>query len=318
MKTVQWVRVLSLVLLSLPVVAQSATNDLFNRANSNLLGVDWIEQDGDSKIANNQLLANSPFGFGWCSHSAFGAGYAATVIRMSWSMNGLGGDSVSMIAGVDPSSWSGIEVRIADNDGNGAADRIFFNAAVNAGAWYTSPSFANIAVPMPSGEATMWFSNGGDTVNVELKDPVTLATQVYSASGIIAAPPTGVRVGIGYFGNGTVDDFRAWTGSPTAPVFTVTTPRSNAPTTLLVTDAAPFALIAIGVSGTGAGPVLTPLGVVGLSDPIEIFLQASADAGGRLEIPVAPLAIPAGLTIHTQAVDVTALALTNYFTIVVL
>src|SRR5262245_59828539 len=207
MKPSCWAKILFVVLAAVPATAQVAVNDLFNRANSGSLGIDWTEQDGDSKITNNQLQANSPFGFGWCSHNSFAANYASVVIRASWAMNGLGGDSISMITGVDPMSWAGVEVRIADNNGDGLADRIFFNAAVNAGAWYNSSSFVNMTTPMASGEVTTWFSNNGDTVNVALRDPVTQAVQTYSASGILANPPTGTHVGIGYFGNGFVDDF---------------------------------------------------------------------------------------------------------------
>lgn len=308
-------RSLFLVLAAMPAAAQVATNDLFDRPNSGNLGVDWVEQDGDSKIVNNKLEANSPFGFGWCSHTAFQAGYADVVVRASWSMNGLGGDSISMISGADASSWSGTEVRVADNDGDGAADRIFFNAAVNAGAWHTPTSFVNMTTPMTSGEITTWYTNSGDTINVALRDPVTLATQVYSASGILANPPIGGSVGIGYFGNGRIDDFRAWVGTPATPVYTLTTPRSGAPTTMLVTDALPFALIAVAYSVNASGPVFTPFGVLGLASPIEIFLEAFADASGRLELVFPPLGPFTGALLHTQALDALAPALTNYFMI---
>jgi hypothetical protein len=309
-------KILFLVLaLSMPCLAQSATNDLFDRANGTNLGPDWIEQDGNAVINANKLQASSPGNFGWCSHSAYSAGYASTVIRANWSMNGGGGDRISLIAGCDPNSWSAIEVRIADNNGDGTADRIFWNASVNAGAWYNPTSFVNIATPMVSGEATMWFSNAGDTVNLRLRDLVTSAVQNYSASGILAAPPTGTRVGIGYFGDGTVDDFRAWTGSPNGPVYTLTTVRSGGSPVLLVTDATPNAGILIGYSAAGAGPIPTPLGIIGMSDPIEIFLQVTADSAGRVEIPVGTLGPVAGLLLYTQAADMSAPALTNYFTV---
>lgn len=296
--------------------AQSATNDLFNRSNSGSLGVDWIEQDGDAKIANNKLEGNSPFGFGWCAHSAFSANYANVVVRGDWSMNGFGGDRISLIAGVDPNTWSGIELRIADNNGDGLADRVFFNAAVNAGAWYSSPSFQTVPTPILAGRATMWFTNGGDTVNLELKDAATGLVQTLSSSGILASPPTGTGVGVGYFGNGTLDDFQAWTGAPTGPVFTFTTARANLPATLLVTDMAPNAYMAVAYSMTGTGPFPTPLGNVGLSLPIDILFDAFATPTGRVEIPFAAFGPIAGFTLHTQAVDLTTPALTNFFTIV--
>src|SRR5436853_5554587 len=88
------IKILVLVLAAVPAVAQQrSTNDLFNRPNNNSLGVDWTEQDGDAKIANNALLANSNFQFGWCSHNAFNANYASTVVRAKWATNGGGGDA---------------------------------------------------------------------------------------------------------------------------------------------------------------------------------------------------------------------------------
>src|SRR5690349_10151245 len=112
------IKILFLVAAAAPCFAQVAVCDLFDRPNSNLLGPDWIEQDSDAKIANNRLEANANFSFGWCSHTAYSAGYANTVVRAKWSTNGGGGDAISLIAGVDTVSWSGIEVRIADNDGD--------------------------------------------------------------------------------------------------------------------------------------------------------------------------------------------------------
>jgi hypothetical protein len=313
------IRIFSLLaLLATSLCAQVATNDLFNRPNSTSLGIDWTEQDGDAKVDNNLLLANSPFTYGWCSHNAYSAPYADTVLRANWAMNGGGGDRIALIAGVNPSNWSGIEVRIADNNGDGTADRIFFNAAVNAGAWYTSPSFVNMTAPMFSGQATVWFSNAGDTVNVELLDPVTLQSQTYSASGILANPPTGTKVGIGYFGNATLDDFRVWNGSHTAPVYTLTTPRSLLPTTLLITDAAPSAHLVVGYSIAAPSPVATPFGILGLSSPIDILIDTTADLAGRLEIPMGALGSITGFTVHTQAIDLSSLLLTNWFTAVVL
>jgi hypothetical protein len=316
MKTLS--KILLVIVAASPCMAQVATNDLFNRVNSGNLGIDWAEQDGDAQIAGNLLRANSNFTFGWCSHNAFNASYANTVVQAIWSTNGGGGDSISLIAGANPSTWSAIEVRISDQNGDGMSDRIIWNASVNAGAWYGSPSFVNLATPMASGEATMWFSNNGDTVNVSLRDLVTSAVQTYSASGILATPPAGTRVGIGYFGNGSVDDFRAWTGSPLTPSYTITTPRAGASTTMLLSGMVPNGFAAIAYSVTGAGPEFTPFGILGLSAPIDLFWQGATDSLGRVELPLGPLGPVAGLTVHTQAADLTVPALTNYFTIVVL
>src|SRR5262245_20307604 len=88
MKHAYWARILFIAIAALPATAQVATNDLFNRPDSGSLGADWTEQDGDAKIQNGKLQANSPFGFGWCSHTAFQASYANVVVRAAWEMNG--------------------------------------------------------------------------------------------------------------------------------------------------------------------------------------------------------------------------------------
>jgi hypothetical protein len=310
-------KILILVLAATPGMAQLAMNDLFNRPDGNSLGVDWTEQDGDAKIAGNMLLANSPQSFGWASHDLFSGNYMNTVVRAKWAMNGGGGDRISLIAGVEPSNWSGIEVRIADNDGDGLADRIFFHAAVNAGAWFVGGTTQIMTTPLASGEATLWFSNNGDTANVDIKDLATGAVQSYSKSGILTNAPVGGRVGIGYFGNGTVDDFQAWSGSPAGPIYTITATRVGHAPTILVDKASPWAPIVIAYSVTGQGPIYTPFGVVGLTEPIYVALQTYADATGRLEIPLGPLSGTAGALLFTQAADLSGAApvLTNTFAV---
>lgn len=313
-------RIASLILLCLLAAtsatpAQVAINDLFNRPNGGL-GPDWMQMDGSAAISNNQLQGTNPWLFGWSAHTAYGAGYQSTVIRADWSI-GSPGARVSVVAGVDPASWQGIEIRIADNTGNSQADRIFFNAAVNAGNWYGGSQFFNLTNPLASGQVTLWFSNGGDTANVEIKDPVTGATETFSAGGILGNPPSGTTVGIGYFGTGILDDFRAWTGIPTGPSITATAPRVGVPLDLLVTDATPSNPVYIGFSLTGNGPTPTPFGNISLSAPYEIFgnMAWTADSAGRVLIPIQPLpATLINVPIHLQSLDLFSGSLSNAFT----
>ena len=88
------------------------------------------------------------------------------------------------------------------------------------------------------------------------------------------------------------------------------------PLTLLITDVVPNATVAVAYSTTGIGPLITPIGVVALSDPIVIAFAAAADGNGRLEIPLGTLGALLGLPLHLQALDLAAPALTNYFTII--
>ena len=264
---------------------QTAINDVFDRPNSANLGPDWIEADGDAGIVGNKLQANSPFFFGWCAHTSYNESYADTVVQADWSMNGFGGDRVSVIAGADPNTFEGIEIRIADNNGNGLADRIFFNAAVNAGNWFGGPIFFNLANQIAAGRVTLWFTNNGDTANVTILDPVTQTSETFSASGILSFPPMGTSVGIGYFGNGTCDDFQAYTGDPTGTKLTLTAPRVNAPLTLLVTDAAPFGIVVVALSLVGNTPFSTSIGDIHLSAPITVGAMAVPDIHGRIAFP---------------------------------
>lgn len=309
----------ALLSLTLGLPAQVAVNDVFDRAGGTQLGPDWSEIDGDAVINMNRLEGNSPFTFGWSAHTVFAAPYASTVVRADWSMNGGGGDRISLIAGVDPVTWQGIEVRIADNDGNGTADRVFFNAAVNAGNWYGGSTFAILTNQIVAGRATLWFSNGGDTANLEIFDPATGGVEVVSAGGILQNPPTGTAVGLGYFGNGWADDFRAFTGSSTTPCYTLTPPRVGFPASFLLTEATPSSAVILAFSTVGAGPLPTPIGTVALSLPIEILSQSlPTDASGRLEIALPPLpGFLLGTTLHNQAVDVSSMTLSNGFTVTV-
>jgi hypothetical protein len=305
------------ILLAQPIAAQSAVHDLFNRTNNNNLGLDWTEQDGNATIGNNRLTAASQFTNGWSTHTTFSANYATTVVRLKWSTNQFGGDMISLIAGVNPNTWQGIEVRIADNNGDGFSDRIFFNAAVNAGSWYGGSLFYNIATPLASGEATLWFSNGGDTANLRIQDLVTGGTEVFSANGILTNPPTGTSVGIGYFGDGWADDFRAFTGSPDNITYSLEAPRIGSNLTFMVSNAIPNGVAYLALSTTGNAPLVTTIGNVYLQNPIIELAILPIDATGTALLPIGALS-PAflGLSIHHQALDMIAPALSNAFTTV--
>lgn len=306
---------IALLFISGAAAAQSvAINDMFNRPNGPL-GPDWNQIDGSAAIANNQLQGTNPWQFGWSAHTAYGATYQSTVVRARWQLASFGA-RVSVVAGVNPATWQGIEVRIADNNGNGLADRLFFNAAVNAGNWYGGSLFANITNQTSAGEVTVWFTNAGDTVNVELLDPASGMTETFTASGILGNPPTGTTVGVGYSGTGVIDDFRAWTGTPAGPVITSTAARVNTPLDLLVTEASPNGPIYIGYSLVGNGPTPSPWGTIQLTFPYEVLgmMPFNADGTGRVHIPLAPFpAAMTGLQIHVQSLDVVSTTLSNGF-----
>ena len=74
----------------------------------------------------------------------------------------------------------------------------------------------------------------------------------------------------------------------------------------------------VSYSFTGAGPTVTPFGVVDLSPPIKTGPFLNADANGFASIDVFLPASLSGKTIYTQAVDINAGKLTNSLAEVIL
>lgn len=310
---------LSLILVS-SLVAQEAKNDLFDRSGAGL-GQDWAVQTGNFSLNAGTAEGGVPFGLSWAMHTTFDAPYDQQVLRASWDQNGAILGRMLLVAGAD-TSWGGVSVRIGDNTGNGMADRVWFEAAVNAGAWFNSstPATFNLNPPISGGTATVWFTNGGDTANVLIEGGGT--TQTFSASGIASSPfvPTSRSAGMGAVHRVRVDDFQAWVGSPTDPAWTATQARVGSSSALLITGAQPGgATLGVGISLAPPSPVLTPFGVLGLAAPIDVPIYLSPDLSGRAELVLPPWDVSLrGLTIQTQCVDLLAGRLSNWFTIDVL
>lgn len=146
--------VIALTFITALVPAQVAVNDLFDRPNGTNLGPDWAEQAGDGAISNNQLRGNQPWNLGWSMHTTFVSSYAEQVIRADWSQNVVGA-RLLLIAGAD-ASWGGVSVKIGDNNGDAFADRVWFEAAVNAGSWFNQPTpvFFNLSPVVDAGRVT--------------------------------------------------------------------------------------------------------------------------------------------------------------------
>ncbi|MCA9320308.1 MAG: hypothetical protein KDB53_06220, partial [Planctomycetes bacterium] len=186
------------------------------------------------------------------------------------------------------------------------------------GNWYGGSLFHNLTTPIAAGRATLWFTNGGDTANVEIFNPATLTSETFTGSGILSNPPTGTAVGIGYFGDGTADDFQAYTGVPTTSALTLTAPRVGSDVYVMVTHSTPFNLVAVLSSSTGNGPTPTTVGPLFLSAPIAISATLNTDLSGRAQAFVGvPPPFLVGAPAHLQAFDVGTQTLSNHFSIVV-
>jgi len=69
--------------------------------------------------------------------------------------------------------------------------------------------------------------------------------------------------------------------------------------------------VMIGYSITGAGPTMTPYGLVDMSLPISVLATVTADAAGLASMTTGIPSRASGVTVYTQAVDLTSGNLTN-------
>jgi len=297
-------------LLATSALAQSASDD-FNRADGPTLGPDWVVDDGSFSIHSNRAMCNNPWSFGFVHHATLTGPYADSWQSVDFDITGFGGDSISLIAGLNPATWSAIEVRLQDNNGDGLFDRLFFNAAVNAGNWNGSSLFYDLATPTASGTMTLGFTNAGDIALVEITNSGG-GTENFQGSGILSFtyPPSGSNFGVGGMGDSHFDNWSCQIG-PIVPTYSANNLIAGQQATLEVNNLTQGDTVLIGYSLTGAGPTNTPFGLVDMSMPIAqlptIFADASGVASFALMIPLNA----AGVTVYSQAAVVNLGTLTN-------
>lgn len=297
--------ILFTLLLAAPLAAQSASDD-FNRPNSTSMGSDWDESNGAVDIDNNQAKFDSPWSNGFMYHTSMTGNYADSIMSMDFTINGFGGDNVGMIAGLNPATWSGVHVKLQDNDGDGLFDRVFFNAAFNAGNWNGSSLWFDLLTPVASGTMTLSFSSAGDTADLTITS--TGGSESFAGSGILSFPfpITGNQFGIGGMGDSWIDNWNCTVG-PQGPALAVGGTCGVAGSSVELTGATPNGLVVL-VSGTAGSYVHVGAQCNGL--PLGVTIptieaQVSADANGDYSFSRNGL-IPAGAcgVITVQAVDV--------------
>ena len=305
-------RLLLPFLLVTPLAAQSASDD-FNRPNSTNLGSDWVEANGDFEILANQGHSNNPFSFGFMHHSTLTGNYADTVQSVDF-VGTPGGDTLSLIAGLDPLSWGAVEARLQDWDGNGDYDRIIMYSAVNAGTWGGSNVVHFLTTPLATGTMTMSFTNAGDTAEVTLDDGAG-NLQTYTASGInsFAFPITGQNVGVGGY-DATFDNWSCTIG-PAGPTIALSGTCGQPGSSVDMSGATANGLCAL-VWGFSAGTTAVP----GTTCPgknmdlasAQLAVLASADANGVVSFSQGGAVPAAGCGIVlVQALDVVSCTTTN-------
>lgn len=195
--------------------AQQDVFDDFNRPNSSNLGPGWSEENGDFVIDGNQGRGNIAFANDtWMYNTGFARLYTDTKVRMDFAR--YPNDpafAAGLVFGVDPGTWGGVAILVQDNNLDGLFDRIFFNAAVNAGAWFSqgTPVFFDLAQPIAAGQLTVWAEDNGDRAVARVEDSNGNLIGTYSATGIVGSPfaPNGVRAGVWVRGRSIVDNFHA-------------------------------------------------------------------------------------------------------------
>ena len=298
---------LGLALCTAPLAAQSASDD-FNRPNGTNMGPDWVEANGDFEILANQGHSKNPFSFGFMYHATLTGNYADSVQSVDFSGT-PGGDTLSLIAGLDPATWGAIEARLQDWDGNGAYDRVLMYSAVNAGTWGGSNVVHFLTTELATGTMTLSFTNSGDTAVIDLDDGLG-NVQSFSSSGInsFAFPITGQNFGIGGY-DATFDN---WSGSlgPLGPALAVSGTCGQAGSAVVMSGANPGTAVAL-VYGFTAGSFAIPpaagacLGtLLGMNAPT-LALIGIADAGGAYSFQQGGRIPPAACgTVLVQALDV--------------
>lgn len=173
------------------------------------MGTDWQEYIGDQLLLDNHGMGNVPNNFAYMLHNS--ASLSPASARMEVDLlppSGSGGPHVALIAGAQPGSYQWFYTKIQDGTNDGVYDRIYFYSFSNGVAW-GSTRFQDLTRPISTGRVAMYFTNGGDTLNVDIDaDFDGTVDQRYSNSGALAVPVAGTRFGIGTWAMGAYDNWR--------------------------------------------------------------------------------------------------------------
>lgn len=184
-------------------------SDDFDRPNTSRMGPDWTEYIGDQVLENNHGRGNVADNFAFMLHNS--ASLNPPDARMEIDLLpplGSGGPHVALIAGASPGSYQWFYTKIQDGTNDGSYDRIYFYSVSNGRAW-GSTRFRDLDRPIATGRVSMYFTNGGDTLNVDIDaDFDGSVDQHYSNSGALAVPVAGTRFGIGTWAMGSYDNWR--------------------------------------------------------------------------------------------------------------
>ncbi|MDF1800835.1 MAG: hypothetical protein P1V81_16800 [Planctomycetota bacterium] len=316
---------LALASLAASASAQSYTDD-FNRPDSTNLGPDWVEENGDFEIQSNRAVG---IGFPWddlsiIRNTVYSGTYDSTIVSMDIDSQGKIGATAGMVTGHQ--FWGGVSAKLQDNDGDGLFDRVFFEAAINAGAWHGggTPVHFDLTTPIVAGSMVLSCPDT-DTAQVDVYNTSGVLVGTGTASGILASafPPVGTEVAV-YTKNGgaAIDNFEAssptLTGAP-ATLSMAAGGVQNLTINMGAAHAGELYLMLGSTSGTGPGTLAGPGVIVPLNtDPYLIYtlthpngaplggsfgaLDASGGGSTTFTLPMAFDPTLVGITIHHAAV----------------
>jgi hypothetical protein len=198
-----------------------AWSDNFNRPDAATLGPDWLPQTGSFGIDTNRGWATGSSSQ-WTRHASAASSYANAVASIDF-LPKIQGSSlvyVALVFGIS-SQTDNVFLKVQDNDSNGFYDRVYFYRGINGSSWtgQTGTSFP-LVTPTASGRMTCYFTNNGDTANVDIDNNFDgTVDEHFETNGVLnLAPVLGTGFGIGCFNNPAVDNWSASDGTPTGPI----------------------------------------------------------------------------------------------------
>ena len=139
-------------------------------------------------------------------------------------------------------------------------------------------------------------------------NPVVITLDLSAYDGM-----ANVQVAFRYFG---IDAHTWWIDNVlvdggTGPSYSITGLAGGSTATLTVSGATAGGHILIGYSLAGAGPTMTPFGLVDISSPITQLPVLSTNGAGVASLSTQVPARATGFTLYTQAADLSSAMLTN-------
>ena len=229
---------------------------------------------------------------------------------------------LDLFSGLDHTGWA-----MHDYDTYLSADNVLLSPVINLSSsngtslsfvteteWtdYMAHSGYSLGNGVSTAEAT---TDGGLTWTVLWTDdvlidfnPVTRTVDMSAFDGM-----ANVQIGFRYFGTDAhtwwIDDVLVDNGP--GPSYSISGLAGGGTATLTVAGATPGGGVLLGYSLAGAGPTMTPFGLVDISAPISQLPSLTANASGVASLSTGVPSRATGFTLFTQGADLATATLTN-------